>query len=101
MSTTIFLVKNRGKTKCDKYAAFQIHWLLRIQGIVSYREYTTEEGQENDELMKGELAIADVSNLILQDFDTLSNKNDILLLFLDMQVFINSPEYFPLRVQMM
>ena len=72
----ILLVKDRAKTKCDKHAAFQIHWLQRTQAIVSFREYcATEEGQDG-ELTK-ELAIAadDVSNLILQAFDRLPDKN--------------------------
>jgi hypothetical protein len=81
----VLLVKDRAKTKCDKYAAFQIHWLEKIQAIVNYGESrATEEGQVEDHegLTKEELAIADnVTNLILQAFDRLPGNNDILLLF--------------------
>ena len=53
----ILLVKDRAKTKCDKYAASQINWLQRIQAVVSFGEhFSTEEGQEDGELTKEELA---------------------------------------------
>ena len=81
----VLLVKDRAKTKCDKYVAFQIHWLQRIRAIVSYGECcATDEGQVEDHegLTKEELAIADgVTNLVLQVFDKLPEKNDVLLLF--------------------
>ena len=78
------LVKDRAKIKCDKYAAFQIHWLERIQAIVSYGEcHATDEGQVDHEgFTKEELAIADdMTNIILQAFDGLPENNDILVLF--------------------
>lgn len=55
------MVKDRAKTKCDKYASFQIHWLQIIQAMVSYGECrATDEGQVDDEsLTKEDLAIAD------------------------------------------
>ena len=80
------LVTDRAKTKCDKYAAFQIHWLQRIRAMVSHGELcATNEGQVLDDegqLTQEELAIADnIANLTLQCFDQVPEGNHVLILF--------------------
>ena len=80
----ILLVQERSRTNCDKYAAFQIHWLQSIKAIVTYGEnLALNSGQiENDEMTKDELVLAeDVAGIILQSFDTQCDEKDILIMF--------------------